>query len=196
MKIILASSSPFRKALLERLKIEFTVVNPDINENLAIESHQSLVETLSAQKAQQVGILHPDAFCIGCDTIATMGKIRLGKPLNFETAMQQLLSMSGQTIHFYTGIALHCASKNTLFKKTIITEVLFRKLTPAMITHYLNTEEPYQSCGAFKSETLGTALIHKCQSDDPTGIIGLPLITLCDMFEQAGVSIFGGERVY
>lgn len=191
MKIILASSSPYRKTLLERLKIEFTVVNPDINEDLAIESHHTLVETLSVQKAQQVGKLHPDAFCIGCDTIATMGTMRLGKPLNFETAMQQLLSMSGQTIHFYTGIALHCASKNVLLKKAIITEVLFRKLTPAMITHYLKTEEPYQSCGAFKSETLGTALIQKCQSDDPTAIIGLPLITLCDMLEKANVSVLG-----
>lgn len=189
MKIILASSSPYRKALLQRLKIEFTVVSPDIHEDLAIESHQALVETLSIQKAQHVASLYPDALCIGCDTIATMGKMRLGKPLNFETAKEQLLSMSGQTIHFYSGIALHCASKNLLFKKAITTEVQFRKLTPMMITHYLKTEEPYQSCGAFKSETLGTALIQKCQSDDPTAIIGLPLITLCDMLEQAGVSV-------
>lgn len=190
MKIVLASSSAYRKSLLSRLKKPFITYAPDIDESLDIKAHPEFVETLSVQKAQKAQILYPDAVCIGCDTIATMGEKRLGKPSNAQEAVEQLLSMSGQKIDFYSGVSVVYKPKSLILKSTIVTEVEFRELTIPMIEHYLELEKPYQSCGSFKSETLGIALIKKCKSDDPTALIGLPLITLCDMLQTVGLNIF------
>lgn len=188
MNIILASGSIYRKELLNRLKIHFTTYTPDINENLPIESHSEYVETLSVNKALAALKQFPDSCCIGCDTIATLGKSRLGKPINFEKAKQQLQQLSGQTVKFYSGIGV--VTKDQVLQKSLVTEVVFRELSLKMIEYYLTVEEPFQSCGSFKSETFGCSLISRCSSDDPSAIIGLPLLTLCDMLQRVGIDIF------
>ncbi len=188
--IILASSSIYRKELFSRLGLDFTCFSPDINENLDITEHSSLTETLAVQKAQKSQEFFPDAISIGSDTIATLGIERLGKPLNHDTAVEQLTSMSEQAVLFYTGIAV--VSPNMAPLKThIITTVQFRKLSSATIEAYLKKEQPFKSSGSFKSETSAVALISCCQSSDPTAIIGLPLITLSQMLREVGVSVLG-----
>lgn len=190
MNIVLASSSIYRKALMTRLRCNFTTYSPDINEDIGLESHEELVQTLSVEKAKKALQSHPEAVCIGCDTLATLGGKRLGKPGNYERAKAQLQAMSGQQVIFYTGIAVVHPSKDLILKKCIPTDVIFKNLSDSTIDYYLNIEKPYQSCGAFKSETLGTALISQCKSNDPTAIIGLPLITLCNMLEEVGIDLF------
>lgn len=188
--IILASSSIYRKELFSRLGLDFTCFSPDINENLDISEHSALTETLAVQKAQKGQQFYPNAISIGSDTIATLGETRLGKPNNHESAVSQLMSMSGQTVLFYTGIAVASPNMEPL-KAHIITTVQFRTLSSATIEAYLEKERPYKSSGSFKSETSAVALINCCQSSDPTAIIGLPLITLSQMLNEVGVSILG-----
>lgn len=190
MDIILASASPYRKALMDRLQIPFQTFNANINEDLPIADHTEYVETLSIEKATAAQLAHPDAICIGCDTIAALGDKRLGKPGNKANATQQLEFMSNQLVTFYSGIAVLSQAKSLRLTRTVLTKVRFRTLTKQMIQCYLEKVAPFNSCGSFQSETLGGALIRQCHSDDPTAIIGLPLIALCDMLETAGVNIF------
>lgn len=193
MEIVLASGSVYRKALLARLHIPFTTFDANIDEEIALEDHDRLVTHLSAEKASVAQKRFPEAICIGCDTIATLGAERLGKPLEHATAVKQLQAMSGKTVYFYSGIAVAYQPKDFLLTKSVVTEVTFRTLTLKMIEHYLQTVKPYNSCGSFQSETLGCALIKTCQSDDPSAIIGLPLITLCDMLAEVGFDVFAGS---
>lgn len=188
--LILASSSIYRKELLERLKIPFSCFSSDIDESPhPRESVQDMVLRLSKEKSRVCSQQHPNAICIGSDEVAAIDNQILGKPGNKETAMIQLSSMSGQQVKFYTGVCITAQFKNYHDCRLSITTLTFKKLTPSMIENYLEKEKPYQSAASFKSETLGSALIEKFESDDPTGIIGLPLIMLCDMLEKVGIAV-------
>lgn len=188
--IVLASKSPYRKALLSRLPLDFITHDSNINEDLDLPSHQALVETLALEKAKAAQLVYPEALCIGSDTLGTLGDLRLGKSASEALAQEQLQQMSGQIVDFYTGIALYDHQQNLSLQHTVVTSVKFRTLTPKMIQHYLDKEKPFQSCASFKSETSAIALIESCTSEDPTAIVGLPLITLCSMLMKAGIEVF------
>jgi len=189
-KLLLASSSIYRQELLGRLKIPFESFSADIDETpKSGESLESLVLRLSKEKAKAGAITFPDTICIGSDEIATLENRILGKPLTHESAIQQLTLMSGQKVEFLTGVCVYAPKLSFEDCRLVTTTVLFKKLTSSMIENYLQKEQPYHSAGSFKSETLGCALIEKMQSDDPTAIIGLPLIVLCDMLSKVGINI-------
>jgi septum formation protein len=188
--IILASSSPYRRELLSRLKLPFQCHSPEIDETaLPDESFEDHVQRLSIAKAQAVSQTYPKSVCIGSDEIATLGTDILGKPLNHPNAILQLTKMSGQTVTFYTGVAVVIGASDYLDYRLVTTQVRFRDLSPKMIENYLNKEQPYHSAGSFKSETLGSALITQFEGTDPTALIGLPLIALTEMLGKAGMDV-------
>lgn len=192
MKLILGSTSPFRKELLERLQIDFSCISPDVDEtHLEAESIEDMVMRLSELKAAAVAeqIKGQDALIIGSDQSAVLNGKPLTKPGNFENAVKQLTEASGQRIVFQTGLCL----LNTLTgKKQTICEsytVVFKKLSAQTIKRYLEKEEPYNCAGSFKSEGLGIALFEKFEGEDPNSLIGLPLIKLVGMLENEGLEI-------
>lgn len=194
MKLVLASTSPFRKALLERLHIDFECASPDIDESpLDGESIENMVMRLSEQKAvavaEQYAGITEGALVIGSDQSAVLNGQPLTKPGNFENAVKQLQAASGQRIVFQTGLCL----LNTLsgHKQTICESytVVFRDLSIQMIENYLKKEEPYNCAGSFKSEGLGVVLFEKFEGDDPNSLIGLPLIQLTQMLKQEGIEL-------
>jgi len=190
MKLVLASSSPFRKALLEKLQLQFETDSPDINETpLAYESIEAMVKRLSESKAKALATKHPDALIIGSDQSATLNGKVLHKPGNFDIAFKQLRAASGQTITFHTGLCLH--NSNSGHSETICEPfiVKFRELTDSEIENYLTREEPYNCAGSFKSEALGISLFESMRGDDPNTLIGLPLIQLCRMLKANGFSV-------
>ncbi len=189
-RIVLGSTSPFRRELLTRLGIPFTTASPDVDEAAhAGESPQDLVMRLAQAKAQAVAADHPGALIIGSDQVAcNAGKI-LGKPGNRENAMQQLSEASGRRISFYTGLCLLNAETG---RSQVVCEpfhVHFRALYKSQIERYLDAEEPYNCAGSFKSEGLGIALFERLEGDDPNSLIGLPLIRLVSMLQEEGISI-------
>ncbi len=194
MKIVLGSTSPFRKALLERLQIDFECASPDINESpIEGESIENMVTRLAQSKAEAVAQLYASdnegALIIGSDQSAVLNGQPLSKPGNFENAFKQLQAASGQRIVFQTGLCL----LNTLsgHKQTVCEPytVVFRELTTAMIENYLKKETPYNCAGSFKSEALGIALFEKFEGEDPNSLIGLPLIKLTQMLNNEGIDI-------
>lgn len=188
MRLVLASSSPFRKTLLERLGLPFETFSTDVDETpLKNEDPHELVARLAMLKAQSANAQFPDAACIGCDTLAFVENKELGKPFTFEQAVDQLKHMSGQKVTFLTAVCLHAQAKDIRLCEVVPTIVQFRELTDQMIEKYLIKEQPYYSSGSFKSETSACTLISAQTSDDPTAIIGLPLIQLCLMLEKAGL---------
>ncbi len=190
MKLVLASSSPFRKALLEKLQLPFVTDSPDIDETpLENESINKMVMRLAAAKAQALAKQHPNALIIGSDQSASLNNQVLHKPGSYDVAFQQLTAASGQTITFYTGLCLHNS-------KTGISDMLcepfvvkFRTLTDSEIDNYLTREEPYNCAGSFKSEALGISLFESMQGNDPNTLIGLPLIQLCKMLKKNGLNV-------
>ena len=189
-QIILASSSPYRKELLSRLRLPFEIFAPHIDEApLLDESFEDHVKRLSLAKAHEVAKQFPHAYCIGSDEVAGLSNEILGKPLTHENAKAQLEKLSGKTVTFYTGVALVQASNHFEEYRLAMTHVTFRSLSDEMIEAYLQKEKPYHSSASFKSETLGSTLILRCESHDPTAIIGLPLIELTNLFEKAGISV-------
>lgn len=190
MKLVLASSSPFRKKLLEKLHLDFSTDSPDIDETpLADESIENMVKRLAEAKAKALEDKHPDSLIIGSDQSATLNGNVLHKPGNFEVAFQQLKAASGQTITFYTSLCLY--NSKTHQGETICEPyiVKFRKLTDSEITNYLNKEEPFNCAGSFKSEALGISLFESMQGKDPNTLIGLPLIELCRMLRENGMAV-------
>ena len=188
--LILASSSPFRKELLSRLHLPFDTLSPDIDEtHLGDESAEQYVSRLSLQKAQAIASNNQDAIVIGSDQCAYLNGQILGKPGSHENAIKQLQQSSGQEVVFYTGLSV--VQLSTGFSKVdcIQYRVGFRDLTDAQIEHYLTTEKPYNCAGSFKSEAYGISLFSYMSGDDPTSIIGLPLIRLISMLEAAGVEV-------
>ncbi len=189
-KIILASSSPFRKALLQRLQLPFDAISPDIDETPENgESPEALVARLSFLKASEVAKNHPNALIIGSDQVAVLdGKI-LGKPGTHERATAQLQAASGKRVSFLTGLCLLNSRDGSAQQIVVPFDVEFRKLSTEMIEAYLQREQPYHCVGSFKSEGLGIALFERLDGDDPTALIGLPLIQLTRMLERIGASV-------
>jgi septum formation protein len=190
MKLILASSSPFRRELLARLMIPFEVVPPDVDESPQPgESPAQLVERLAIAKARTVAASHPDALVIGSDQVAVHGRDIVGKPLTHERAVAQLRAASGRAITLYTGLALVNSATGRVQSEVVPYRVLFRSLTDAQIENYLRKEQPYHCAGSVKSEGLGVALLERFEGDDPATLIGLPLIRLTRMLENEGIAV-------
>ncbi len=190
MQIILASSSIYRKALLERLPIKFLTATPAINEAaLPAEEPKALAARLAFEKAHCVANQHPGAWVIGSDQVAVLeGKI-LGKPGTSENAKQQLQMASGKSVEFLTGLCLLNGLDNSYQLDVITFKVFFRELSQSNISKYVELEQPFDCAGSFKWEKLGIALFRKMEGEDVTALEGLPLIRLIDMFSQAGLSI-------
>ena len=187
-KLILASTSVYRRELLERLRIPFEVVSPKVDETpLTGESTLELALRLARAKAAAVAKIHPDAWVIGSDQVADLCGAAIGKPGNFERALAQLQLMRGASVTFHTALCLmHGDTETTV---SIPTEVQFRKLSDEILEAYLLAEEPYDCAGSAKSEGLGISLLEAIKSDDPTALIGLPLIALSGLLRDADFAI-------
>ncbi len=184
-KIILASSSVYRQALLRRLQLEFDCISPNIDETPHPgELPEQLVTRLATSKALQIAKTQPDSLIIGSDQVASLGSRLLGKPGNRENAVKQLQLMRGKTVLFITGLCVVNAQSGQSLTDIVIFPVLFRAYTDAEIERYLDKEAPFDCAGSFKSEQLGITLIQNMQGDDPTALIGLPLIRLSEMLRQ------------
>lgn len=184
-RLILGSSSPFRKQLLEQLGLEFDTQSPDIDESpLENESITDMVLRLSEDKAKEIARTNPDALIIGSDQSAILNGKVLHKPGNHKTAVRQLQEASGQTITFQTGLCLLNATTGHMQSKLVPYTVTFRELSDQMIESYLKAEQPYNCAGSFKSEGLGIALFKKMAGNDPSALIGLPLIELTNMLNN------------
>jgi septum formation protein len=187
-KLILASTSVYRRELLERLRIPFDVVSPKVDETpFPGEGTRDLALRLAKAKAMAVAKEHPDAWVIGSDQVADHCGAAIGKPGNFEYAMAQLQLMRGATVTFQTALCLMRSDVETTIN--IPTKVTFRKLSDEELEAYLHAEEPYDCAGSAKSEGLGISLLESIQSDDPTALIGLPLIALSGLLREAGFKI-------
>lgn len=190
--LILGSSSPFRKMLLERLMVPFETANPDIDESAKDgETPVELVERLAIEKAQAVATQYPDSLIIGSDQVALHGNEVVGKPHTHERAVEQLRSASGKKITLYTGLALVNATTGNIQSEVIPFTVHFKTLSEHVIESYLRKEEPYNCAGSVKSEGLGIALMERFDGEDPNALIGLPLIRLVAMLENEKFPLFG-----
>jgi len=186
--LILASTSVYRRELLQRLRIPFEVISPKVDETpLTGESTLDLALRLANAKAAAVAKEHPHAWVIGSDQVADLCGAAIGKPGNFERALAQLQLMRGQTVTFYTALCLMKSDIQTTLN--VPTEVTFRKLPDDVLESYLLAEEPYDCAGSAKSEGLGISLLESIKSDDPTALIGLPLIALTGLLRDAGFVI-------
>jgi septum formation protein len=188
--LVLASTSPFRQALLGKLNLPFVTASPDIDESARPgESPRELVTRLAEEKARAVAHLHPDSLIIGSDQVACINDRILGKPGSRENAVNQLRAVSGSCVAFYTGLCLLDARNGECQLVCEPFHVHFRQLTGEMIERYLTAEEPYNCAGSFKSEGLGIALFERLEGEDPNALIGLPLIRLVGMLARAGIAV-------
>ena len=189
-RLVLASTSPYRKALLERLGLPFEVDAPHTDERpLSGESPQDTALRLAALKAQAVRAAHRDALIIGSDQVATSAGRVLDKPGNHANAVRQLRAISGNAADFHTAVALLDAASGGVQARVVPCRVHFRTLDDARIEAYLQKEKPYDCAGSAKAEGLGIALIARIETEDPTSLIGLPLIALTEMLERAGLAV-------
>jgi len=189
-KIILSSSSIYRKELLQRLHIPFETSSPQINEApLCNESPEETAARLAEAKARAVAKTYPQALIIGSDQVAVLGNLHLGKPLNHINATEQLRLVRGKEVVFYTALCLLNSATDKLQIQVIPYHVRFRQLSDQQIENYLLKEQPYHCAGSAKSEGLGIALIEQMMGHDPNALIGLPLIALVDMLSHEGVAI-------
>lgn len=189
-RLVLASTSAYRRELLARLQIPFQTADPDTDESaLPGESPPATAERLSVAKAKAVADRFPDALIIGSDQVAFMDSQRFGKPLTRERAIAQLRAMRGRTVIFHTGLCLHNSATGRSQVCGVPTEVAFRQLDDAEIERYLDKEHPYHCAGSAKSEGLGIALLSSMRGDDPNALIGLPLIALCEMLRTEGIQV-------
>lgn len=187
--LILASTSPYRRQLLERLQVPFSCVAPKTDESPYLdEAPEDLARRLADQKALDVSKLHPDALVLGSDQVPALGAQTMNKPGSIELAEEQLRQSSGQSVRFYTAVTLvHNAS--IMEQRCVLTIVKFRHLSQSQITDYVRRERPLDCAGSFRWEGLGISLFTALQSDDPTALEGLPLIATCDMLTEYGVNI-------
>ncbi len=186
--LILGSTSRYRRELLERLRLPFDVHAPEIDETPLIgESPATLAQRLALAKAQAVAAAHPAAIVIGSDQVADLDGVPIGKPGTHERATEQLRAMRGRSIVFQTAVAV--VRRDTGYVGTALAPVTvrFRELNDAEIEHYLRTEQPYDCAGSAKCETLGIALLDAIDSDDPTALVGLPLIRTSALLRAAGI---------
>lgn len=188
--LILASSSSYRKSLLKRLGVTFEAVAPDIDEaRLPGESPEAMVRRLSEAKARALAEQFPQHIIIGSDQVATLGDDILTKPGNYDNAFQQLKLQSGKQVRFLTGLALLDSASGKCEVDVVPTDVVFRELDDDEISSYLRRDEPYQCAGSFRSEGLGIALFDAVHNTDPSALIGLPLIRLCQMLRNNSYKI-------
>jgi MAF protein len=190
IELVLASSSPFRQRLLGQLSVAFRALNPDIDESpLPGEKPEALVRRLSIAKARAVVSRAPSALIIGSDQVAFHRDKVVGKPKDHADAVAQLLSSSGETITFFTSIALLNSTNGSLQTRVVPYAVRFRTLTRKKIEHYLEREQPYGCCGSLRADGLGIALLDRLSGEDPTALIGLPLTVLTQMLEKEGFRV-------
>ena len=189
-QIILASSSPYRRQILERTGLSFVCHAPNCDESvLPGELAEALVERLSLSKAKAVAAHYPDALIIGSDQVADLDRQIIGKPGDHASAVQQLQQMSGEVVFLYAGVALYDSAADTFQSEVDSYVVAFRQLDDDLIERYLKAEQPYHCCGSLKAEGLGIALLESMSGDDPNTLIGLPLIHLIDMLKNVGVEL-------
>ena len=193
--LILGSTSVYRRELLARLRLPFEVHAPDVDETpLPGEAPAALAQRLALAKAQAVSRLYPNAVVIGSDQVADLDGQPIGKPGTHGRAVAQLRSMSGRSVVFQTAVAVVCASSAYVGAALVPVTVRFRALSNEEIEIYLRSEQPYDCAGSAKSETLGIALLDSISSDDPTALVGLPLIRTCALLRAAGVDPLSAAR--
>ena len=189
-RLVLGSTSPYRRELLARLRIPFEVAAPDVDETAQPnETPQQLAYRLAMTKARTVAARFPDHVVIGSDQVADLAGQALGKPGSHERAVAQLRQMRGQTVIFQTAVAVVCQASGFAQMDLAQVRVLFRDVSDSEIETYLLAEKPYDCAGSAKSEGLGIALVERIDNDDPTALVGLPLIRTCRMLTAAGVRL-------
>jgi septum formation protein len=189
-RIILASTSRYRRALLERLGLQFECAAPRVDEAaLQDEAPQELAARLARQKSEAVAAAYPGAFIIGSDQVAVRGTETLGKPGSVERCIQQLARSSGREVEFLTAVFVLDSAAGRSEAHVDRTVVRFRSLTQAEIVRYVSIDSPLDCAGGFKAESLGISLFDRIESADPTGLTGLPLIWLCGALRRAGIPV-------
>jgi septum formation protein len=193
-RLILASSSAYRRELLSRLQLPFEAISPDIDETPhAGETPDATALRLAAEKAAAIAHLHPDALVIGSDQVATLDGDQIGKPGDHARALAQLQKMRGREVVFHTALCLWDGRSGTHEVQNVQTFVTFRDLPDAELDAYLRIEQPYDCAGSAKNEALGIAILERIDSSDPTALTGLPLIALTSMLRRAGVTFFNNK---
>jgi septum formation protein len=188
--IVLASSSPYRRQLLERLRLPFDVEAPDVDEaGHPGETPLQQAQRLALLKASSVSARRPEAIVIGSDQVAALDGVAIGKPLDHPNALRQLLQMQGRSVLFHTALAVVRRADAHSELDCVDTLVRFRRLTREALEAYLRIEQPYDCAGSAKIESLGICLVESVQSDDPSALIGLPLIRLTSMLAGCGVAL-------
>jgi septum formation protein len=191
-RIVLASTSRYRRGLLERLGLPFDCADPQTDEAAPPgEPFATTARRLAEAKARAVASRFPQALIIGSDQVASCDGLRLDKPGNHENAVRQLAAMSGRTARFDTAVAVLDAANGKLGARVVACEVAFRKLDARQIENYLRLEQPYDCAGSAKIEGLGITLVERVTTDDPTSLIGLPLVALTELLAQAGAPVLG-----
>jgi septum formation protein len=189
-KLILGSTSVYRRDLLSRLRLPFSVESPHVDEAvLPGEAPADLAQRLALAKAQAVAARFPEAVVIGSDQVADLDGVALGKPGEHERAVLQLRQMSGKVVIFQTAIAVVCLESSFCQQALAPVKVHFRELSDAEIENYLRAEKPYDCAGSAKSEGLGIALLERIDNDDPTALVGLPLIRTAALLRAAGIKL-------
>lgn len=186
--LILGSTSPYRRALLQRLRLAFSTDAPRVDETpRSGETPAELAPRLALQKACEVASRHPGAVVIGADQVADLAGRLIGKPLNHDRALAQLRAMRGQTVVFHSAVAVFAPGTGRAQVRVAPVVVRFRRLGDAEIERYLRLDQPYDCAGSAKCEALGIALLDSVESDDPTALEGLPLIHTCALLREAGI---------
>jgi len=190
MQLVLASTSLYRRALLERLGLPFSVADPKVDEkHRPGEAPEDMASRLAENKARSVALRNRDSLVIGCDQVAVTNGVILGKPGTHDNAVRQLRSLSASEAVFHTAVCLHHASTATTRLRVVPCRVTFRKLDDGAIERYLARERAYDCAGSARAEGLGIALIAKIEGEDPTALIGLPLIALVDLLREQGLNV-------
>jgi septum formation protein len=191
-RVVLASTSRYRRGLLERLGMPFECADPQVDESARPgEAASAIALRLAEAKARAVAVRFPDALVIGSDQVATCEGVRLDKPGNHDNAVRQLTLVSGKTASFDTAVALLDTKSKTLASRVVPCRVSFRVLGAAQIERYLRLEQPYDCAGSARVEGLGIALISRIDTEDPTSLVGLPLIALGELLRGAGFDVLG-----
>ena len=189
-RLVLASTSQYRRRLLERLRLPFDVVAPGVDETPAPgETPAQLTLRLAIAKARAVGSGHPEALVIGSDQVAVLDGEALSKPETHERAVAQLQRMRGRRVEFLTALAVHCEATAKTVSRVVRYAVEFRSFTDRQLEDYLRTEQPYDCAGSAKADGLGIALIRRMEGDDPNALIGLPLIALVELLAEHGFEV-------
>jgi septum formation protein len=190
--LVLASTSVYRRALLSRLGLAFTTASPDVDETpLPGEPPAATARRLAEAKARAVAAHHPQALVLGSDQVADLDGVAVGKPVDHADAVRQLTMMSGRSVIFHTAVALVRGVSGRTHVRVVDVTTKFRTLTAVAIEQYLRRDRPYDCAASIKAETLGIAVVESIQSDDPTALIGLPLIAVVDLLRIEGVDVLG-----